>query len=166
VTGDNFNRYRISTNFTVLKIGIVILLFSVVFFFIKEVRNETFNYNSIAGLAIAGLTLTAIFYYISTRKRIDYDDIKQKLYIVDEKKQTEIEVPVENIDKIYISAFGRGGDTSYVIVYRDYNNQKNKVRLYPIFNDNSIKTIKADAKHKNPNLIIKNWSIGWNEFFE
>jgi len=166
VTGDNFNRYRISTNFRVIKICIAILLFSIVFFLVKEVRNKTFNYNSIAGLAIAGLSLTGIFYYISTRKRIDYDDIKQKLYIVDEKKQTEIEVPVENIDKIYISAFGRGGDTSYVIVYRDDNNQKNKVRLYPMFLDNSIKTIKADTKHKNPNVIIRNWSIGWNEFFE
>jgi hypothetical protein len=166
VTVDNFNRYRISTNFKILKIGIAILLFSIVFFLVKEFRNETFNYNSIAGLAIAGLSLTGIFYYISTRKRIDYDDIKQKLYIVDEKKLTEIEVPVENIDKIYISAFGRGGDTSYVIVYRDYNNQKNKVRLYPIFLDNSIKTIKADTKRKNPNVIIRNWSIGWNEFFE
>ena len=166
MTGDNYNRYRISTNFLVLKIGIFILFFSVVFSLVKEARNETINYIYMAGLAIAGLSLAGIFYYISTRKRIDYDDIKQKLYIVDEKMQTEIEVPVENIDKILISAFGPGGDTSYVIVYRDFNNQQNKIRLYPIFHDNSIKTIKSDTKHKNPNVIIRNWSIGWNEFFE
>lgn len=166
MTGDNNNRYRISTNFLVLKIGILILLFSVVFFLVKEARNETINYISMAGLAIAGLSLAGIFYYISTRKRIDYDDIKQKLYIVDEKMQTEIEVPVENIDKIFISAFGPGGDTSYVIVYRDFINQQNKIRLYPIFLDNSIKTIKEDTKNKNPDVIIRNWSIGWNEFVD
>ena len=110
--------------------------------------------------------MTGIFYFVSTMKRIDYDDIKQTLYIVNTKAQTEIEVPVEKIDKIYLSAFGGRGNSSYVIVYRDFHNQQQKVRLFPIPFDNSIKTIKIDTELKNPNVVIRNWTFGWNEFFE
>ncbi len=117
-------------------------------------------------MTLGTIALTAIFYFINTRKRIDYDDIKQTLYIVDTKTQTEIEVPVEKIDKIYLSAFGGRGNSSYVIVYRDFDNQQQKVRLFPILFDNSIKTIKADTEFKNPNVIIRNWTFGWNELFE
>ena len=63
-----------------------------------------------------------IYYFINTRKRIDYDDISQTLFIVDTKNQNEIEVPVEKIDKIYLSAFNGLGNSSYIIVYRDINN--------------------------------------------
>jgi hypothetical protein len=166
VTEDNLNRYRVSTKFTILKLGILVGLFSIVFNLVSEFRNDTFTSKSIAGLTLGGIGLTVIFYFVSTRKRIDYDDIKQTLYIVDTKAQTEIEVPVEKIDKIYLSAFGGRGNSSYVIVYRDFHNQQQKVRLFTIPFDKSINTIKIDTKFKNPNVMIRNWTFGWNELFE
>jgi hypothetical protein len=166
VTANNQNRYRVSTKFTLLKVGLLIGLLSIIINFVREIRSETFNQKSIIGLTLGTIALTGIFYFINTRKRIDYDDIKQTLHIVDPKTQTEIEVPVEKIDKIYLSAFGGRGNSSYVIVYRDFHNQQQKVRLFPILFDNSIKTIKTDTELKNPNVIIRNWKFGWNEVFE
>jgi hypothetical protein len=163
VTTDNSNRFRISTKFTLVKIFVFIGLFSVVFNLVREIRNDTINQKSITGLTLGAVALTAVFYFVSTRKRVDYDDIKQVLYIVDTKKQTEIEVPVEKVDKILYSAIGGRGNNSYVIVYRDIYNQRQKVRLFSIPFDNSVDTIITDAKLKNPDLVTRNWSIGWNE---
>lgn len=111
-------------------------------------------------MTLGAIALTGIFYFLNTKKRIDYDDVKQTLYIVDTKAQTEIEVPVEKIDKICLSAFSGRGNSSYVIVYRDFQDQQQKVRLFPILFDNSIKTIKTDTKFKNPNVVIRNWAFG------
>jgi hypothetical protein len=166
VTTNNRNRYRVSTKFTLLKIGLAIGILSLVINFIREIRNNTLNEKTTIGLTLGIIASTCIFYYISTRKRVDYDDIKQTLYIVDTKNQTEIEVPVETIDKIYLSTLGGQGNSSYVIVYRDFHNQQQKIRLFPILLDNSIKTIKTDTKLKNPNVVIRNWTIGWNELFD
>jgi anionic cell wall polymer biosynthesis LytR-Cps2A-Psr (LCP) family protein len=130
---------------------------------VREICNDTINQKSITGLTLGAVALTAVFYFVSTRKRVDYDDIKQVLYIVDTKKQTEIEVPVEKVDKILYSAIGGRGNNSYVIVYRDIYNQRQKVRLFSIPFDNSVDTIITDAKLKNPDLVTRNWSIGWNE---
>jgi hypothetical protein len=101
-------------------------------------------------LTLGGAALTGIFYFVSTRKRIDYDDVKQALYIVNSKTQTEIEIPVERIDEIYRSAFGIRFNASYVIIYRDAGNQQQKIRLFPIPFDNSINTITADTRLKSP----------------
>ena len=166
MTADNQNRHRVSTKFTLLKVGLLIGLLSILINVVREFRSDTFNQKAIIGLTLGAIALGGIFYYISTRRRIDYDEFKQTLYIVDTKAQTEIEVPVENIDKIYLSAFGRRGSYSYVIVYRDFDNQQQKVRLFTIPFDNSIKTIKTDAELKNPNVKIHNWTFGWNELFD
>ncbi len=142
-------------------------LFSIVFNLIKEIRNDSFSQKSITGLMLGTIAFTGLLYFVSTRKRIDYDDIKQTLYVVDKKSQAEIEIPVEKIDKILFSSVGFGrGNFSYIIIYKDFHNQKQKVRLFPIYFDNSIDTIKMDAKLKNPNLVTRNWSIGWNELFD
>ena len=141
-------------------------LFSVVFNLLKEIRGHTFTQTSITGLTLAAIGLTAIFYYVVTRRRIDYDDIKEIIYLVDTKRQIEVKIPVEHIDKILYSAIGARPFGSYVIIYRDFENQKQKIRLFPILFDNSIETIKTDARVKNPNLVTRNWSIGWNELFD
>jgi hypothetical protein len=141
-------------------------LFSIVFSTIREIGNDTFSQKSITGLSLGTIALTGLLVFVYTRKRIDYDDIKQILYVVDTKRQTEIEIPVEKIDKILYSAIGGRGNKSYVIVYRDFHNQRQKVRLFPIPFDNSIDTIITDTKLQNPNLVTRNWSIGWNELFD
>jgi hypothetical protein len=134
---------------------------------IKDIQSNSFTQQSIIGLILGALALTGLLYFVSTRKRIDYDDIKQTLYVVDTKRDTEIEIPVENIDKILFSSVGfYRGNHSYMIIYRDFYNQKQKVRLFTIQFDDSIDTIIADTKLKNPNLITRNWSFGLNEFFD
>lgn len=110
--------------------------------------------------------MTGILYFVCTRKRIDYDDINQIVFVVDEKRQTETNIPVEKIDKVLYSSIGGSGNKSYVIIYRDFHNQRQKVRLFPIPFDNSIDTIITDIKLKNPDLVTRNWSIGWNELLD
>jgi hypothetical protein len=108
--------------------------------------------------------ILALLYFIQTRKQIDYDDIKQVLYLVDVRKQVEIEVPVERIDKILYSEIGIRGKGSYIIVYRDFHNQTKKIRLFPILFDNSIDTIENDTKLKNPEVTTKNWDLSLFNF--
>ena len=124
MTTSNENRYRVSTKFILINVCLLIGLLSIIINFIREIQSDTYNQKSIIGLTLGTIALSTIFYFINTRKRIDYDDIKQVLYIVDTKTQTEIEIPVENVDKIYLSAWGGRGNSSYVIVYRDFDNQQ------------------------------------------
>lgn len=165
MTGDNPNRYRVSTKFTIAKIFISVGLFSIVFNLIRDFHNGTVTQKSIIGLTLGTLALTGVFYFFTTRKRIDYDDIEQILYIVDPKTLIEIAVPVERIDKILYSNIGGRGNRSYVIIYTDFYNQKQKTRLFPIPFDNSINTIIADTKLKNPNLVTRRWNFGLKAFF-
>lgn len=166
MTTEQPNRHRVSTKFIMVKIVVFVGLFSIIINLIRDIRNDTFTQKSVTGLTLGALALAGIFYFVSTRKRIDYDDIKQTLYIVDPKRQTEIEIPVDKIDKILYSAIGGRGQNSYIIVYRDSHNQKQKVRLFPIPFNNSIDTIITDTKLKNSGLVTRKWSFGWNEFFE
>ena len=165
MTNDNTNRYRVSTKFTAVKIFVLVGLFSIIFNLVRDLRNDNLNQKSIVGYTAGTVALLGIFYFVSTRKRIDYDDIKQCLYIVDRKNETETEIPVDQIDKIQLSAIGRG-KSSYIITYRDIHNQSKKLRLFTIPFDNSIDTIMTDAKFKNPNVVTRNWTFGWNEFFD
>ena len=165
MTSENSNRYRISTKFTIVKIAVFIGLFSIIFNLQRDFRHDTFTYESVTGLTLSTLALAGIFYFIMTRKRIEYDDINQILYVVDTKSQLESEIPVEKIDKILYSAIGGRGQNSYIIVYRDFHNQKQKIRLFTIPFDNSIDTIISDTQLKNRTLIIRKWSFGWNDFF-
>lgn len=130
------------------------------------IRSDTFTQTSIMGLTLTAIGLIGVFYYVITRKRIDYDNVKEILYLVDLKKHAEIEIPVEKIEKILFSLVGAKPFGSYVIIYRDFQNQKQKLRLFPIPFDNSIDTIITDAKAKNPNLVTRNWSFGWNELLD
>jgi hypothetical protein len=41
-----------------------------------------------------------------TMKIIEYDDLKCILYVLDWKRKTEIQIPIEKIDKILLSMFG------------------------------------------------------------
>jgi hypothetical protein len=158
---DNPNRYIVSSKFTLIKIFVLIGFLSIAFNLVREFRNDTINQKSIMVLALGTFAMAGIFYFVSTRKRIDYDDIKQAVFIIDTKQHTEIEIPVEKIDKILYSGIGFGNGTySYLIVYRDSLNQQQKVRLFTNSSDHSIKTIITDAKLKNPNLITTNWSFG------
>ena len=154
VITESSNRYRVSAKLTMVRVGIFICLFAIIVNIIREFEDNLISITIIPFL-FAGVMLTAIYYYISNLKRIDYDDIRQTLYIVDTKSQSEIEVPVENIDKILYSSFGGRANPSYVIFYRDFHNQQQKVRLFPILFDNSIATIKTDTEFKNPHVIIK-----------
>lgn len=78
---------------------------------------------------------------------------------MDWKRKTEIQIPVEKIDKILFSMWGER-NSSYVIVYRGKENLQQRVRLFPIPMSGDIQRIKKDTKSKNPNVVIDSWSIG------
>ncbi len=118
------------------------------------------------GFIGAIIIFNALLYYLTTRKTIEYDDIKQILYVLDSTGTLEFEVPVEKIDKILFSSagFDRLG-YSYVIIFRDFHDQKRKIRFFTIPFRKDIDTIIVDTKLKNQNLITRNWNVGWNELF-
>lgn len=155
------NRFRISSNFfiTILALGIAILSFAMIL--IKDIANNRLDYFTLIGFGFTVLTCALILYYLKRIKRIDYDDIKHIIYIVDERNQTEVEVPVERIDKIQYSSIGVSSDSSFVIFYRDIHGRQQKFRLFPILFDNSIKTIIIDTKIKNPEVVVREWSFFW-----
>jgi hypothetical protein len=158
------NRYRVSSKFPVIKFVICVFFLSIVINIVRNITNNAITLNVILGLTVETVIILALLYFIQTRKQIDYDDIKQVLYLVDVRKQVEIEVPVERIDKILYSEIGIRGKGSYIIVYRDFHNQTKKIRLFPILFDNSIDTIENDTKLKNPEVTTKNWDLSLFNF--
>ncbi len=91
---------------------------------------------------------------------IEYDDIQHILYVLDSKGTLIFEVPVEKIDKILFSSMGFDKLGSYyLIVFRDFHDQKQRVRFFTIPLRKDINTIIIDTKLKNPNLVTRNWSI-------
>lgn len=163
---DNFNRFRISTNFIFAKIVCALFILLISFQLVNDILTHSIDLSKFAGFSIIIAILSFIFYFLSTRKRIDYDDVNQILYVVDTRNQTETVIPVEKIDKILFSAVGVKGNNSYVIVYRDSHNAQQKIRLFPIMFDNSINGLQTDAQLKNPHLVIRNWTFGLNELFD
>lgn len=165
-TIDNSNRYRVSSKFLLIKIAICFGLFALTYSWGSDVYTHTFGEKSIAHL-VGTVFLVGIFYFLTKAKTIEYDDVKCILYVYDSKGKLEREIPVEQIDKILFSSLGfRRGGYSYVIVYRDLKSEKRKVRLFPIPFNNDIDTIITDTKLRNPNLITRYWSVGWNELFD
>ena len=63
---NNQNRYRVSTKFTLLKVGLLIVLLSIIINFVREIRSDTFNQKALIGLTLGAIALTGIFYFIST----------------------------------------------------------------------------------------------------
>jgi hypothetical protein len=165
-THANSNRYRVSSKFILLKIGIYFGLLALIYSWGSDIYNHSFGEKSIAHL-IGTVALVGILYLLTKTKIIEYDDIKCILYIFNSKGKFENEIPVEKIDKILFSSLGFGrGSYSYVIVYRDVNSEQKKVRLFPIAFNNDIDTIITDTKLRNPEVVTRNWSFGWNEFFD
>jgi len=162
---NNPNRYRVSSKFTLLKVFLPIGLFFIAFNLVREWRNNSLSTNEAMPLVFAVLMLVAVFYFVKTRKIIEYDDIKQVLYVADPNGQPETEIPVENISNILCSTLNLGG-RSYIIIYKDSQYQTQKVRLFPIPFSNDINTIITDTKLKNPGVVIRRWSFGINELFD
>ena len=130
---------------------------------VKDIFNHAFTQSSAAQIVGIGM-IVVVLYLLRKVKTIEYDDIKCILYVYDPRVDSEIEIPVEKIDKILYSSLGFGnGSRSYLIIYRDNLNQRKKVRLFPTLLSNHIDTIISDTKLRNPGLVTRNWSVGWNE---
>jgi hypothetical protein len=59
---NNQNRYRVSTKFTLLKVGLLIVLLSIIINFVREIRSDVFNQKAIIGLTLGTIALTGFFY--------------------------------------------------------------------------------------------------------
>lgn len=163
---ESTNRQRISTSFTFQIAFIILFITFTAMAVINSLLHKIFN-SETALLLFVTIVLIFIVRYLKNRNKIEYDDILRVIYIVDTKLDQETVIPVKQIDKILFSSFGFGIPRhSYVIRYRDAQNQSKKFRLFPIPFDNSIDRITTDAKLENPALITRNWSFGFNEFFD
>ena len=163
--GENSNRHRVSARFILAYIFILVVVFLTILSFTDAVRFHRVSAGSISGLVFALIFGFVLWYFFMTMKIIEYDNVKCILYVLDWRRKTETQIHVEKIDKILMSVVG-ASNGSYVIVYRDEENREKKVRLFPIPLSGDIQIIKTDTKLRNPNVVIRNWSVGWNEFFE
>jgi hypothetical protein len=165
---DNENRYRISTKFTSVKVFVWIGISSMLIWLGVLITRHSLVQGEVIPMVMGMAVCAGLLYFVATRKRIDYDDIRQELYIVDEKMGTEEVVRVAEIHKISLSGFGFDGPTgrSWNIAYTDGQGEWRKFRLYPIPLSNDIETLIIDAKLANPELVVRRWTFGWNEFFD
>src|ERR1044072_1207049 len=97
-TSDNSNRYRVSSKFILLKIGIGFGLFALTYSWGSDIYYNSFGEKSISHL-IGTVALITILYFLTKTKIIEYDNIKCVLYVFDSKRKFEYEIPVEKIDK-------------------------------------------------------------------
>ena len=158
---DNPNRYRITRDLTFYKIVTYFALLILGYNLIAKFNSQEITTLIFFGFISALIILFCILYYLHTRKIVEYDDIEHVLYVLNPKKTLVYEIPVAQIEKILYSSFGfdRLGH-SYIIIFRDFHNQRRKIQIHTIPFRNDIKTIIIDTKQENPNLITRNWSIG------
>jgi hypothetical protein len=156
---ENSNRRRVSARFILAYFFIIAIVFMDILSFDDSRRFHRINSGTISSLVLAIVLGAVVWYFFMTMKIIEYDDVKCILYVMDWKRKTEIQIPVEKIDKILFSMWGER-NSSYVIVYRGKENLQQRVRLFPIPMSGDIQRIKKDTKSKNPNVVIDSWSIG------
>jgi len=142
------------------KVLTVFILIGLVFNLTIRIINNTLTAPILVAATIAIIIFSLLLFYLNTRKVVEYDDVKQVLYILSSKDILEFEVPVEKINEIVLSTIGfdRLG-YSYVIIFNDFQNQKQKIRFFTIPFHRDIDTLIADTKYKNPNLIARPWSF-------
>jgi hypothetical protein len=158
VTTDNPNQYRVSSNFTFLKIFAIVANFAILVNVINDLISNTYTQNSLIGIVLGAMLLFAVFYFLKTRQIIEYDDINLMLYVFNSKNQLQTEIPLANIESIMFSILAiKNYSYSYIITYRDFHNTKQKVRLFAIPFKNEIDVIIRDTKLCNPNLKISKW---------
>ncbi len=156
---NNPNRYRISSKFTIVKIAICIAFLGMALNLASNIYNNTYTQNNAAGFIFGCLFFSGLLYYLKTRKIIEYDDVKHILYVLDSKRQFYTEIPVERIDKISLSGISNLYK-SYTINYRDSLDQAQTICLYPVLFRKDIDTLIADAKYKNPDMVVRKWFVG------
>jgi hypothetical protein len=134
---------------------------------INDFLNRSITIQSGIILTTASITLSTLIFYFSTRSRIEYDETNKVLYVVNSGNRPETQIPLINIDKILFSVIGFGrGSYSYMIIYNDHNHSKQRIRLFPTPLSKEIDKIINDTKVENPDVIIRNRSLGVNEFFD
>jgi len=147
-----------------MKFAMAAMLCASLLSLVMQIVNGAATIKSITGISVCILVFAAVFYFTFTRDIIEYDDIELKLFVVDHKRKTEYVIPVENIEKIVLSVVGWNIpdllNYPYEITYRDFNQHKRILKLYPIAFRKDISTLITDTKLKNPGVIVKNWSIG------
>lgn len=161
-------RKRISSNFNSLKIFFVIISVFVLIIFIQRLYEQKFTEKDLIILVILALVFGSFFFYISTLKTIDFN-FNDRLFIID-RKHNEEQVLIEKIDKIIYSAIGlsyfNGWSYSYRIVYTDQLGKIRRIRIFPKNFHDDIETLIKLTKLKNPNVKIRNWSMGIQEFYD
>jgi uncharacterized membrane protein len=158
---DQQEKLKISSDFIFIKLvllGLILLLPLLLYYDYKTLKPDT-RLSYAVGLIISICLLT----YLFTRPTVYYND--KALFI--QRKKMEIEIPLENIQSIFLSvlAFSRSG-YSYVVRYINETNEISKVRIFSsMFSEPISKFIKR-AKAINPKIEVRNWSIGVNELFD
>ncbi len=161
------NRYRISTRFILLKIFGIIVMLMAGYQISFGIYHKNYHWKDLPAMAVVIVIVGLLLYLVFTRNRIDYDGANGILYSINARRKTEEAIPVEKVDKILYSMLGFGnGSYSWVIVYRDDKGERKKLRVFPVPFSNDIERVITDARLRNPNLITRRWSVGWNELFD
>lgn len=157
---------RISTDFAIPLVFLGIVTAFLLLSFLNSIIHHEFD-GSASGMLVFILVSLLLMGYLFTRKRVVYDFAQCVLYVSGRDGQNETAIPVQRIEKILFSLFAIGrGSSSYIIVYRDENDQQQKFRLFTRTCDDAVNTLMKDAKAANPDLVCRNWSVGINEFFD
>ena len=72
MTTNNPNQYRVSSNFTFLKIFAIVANFAILVNVINDLISNTYTKNSLIGEVLGVLLLFAVFYFLKTRQIIKY----------------------------------------------------------------------------------------------
>ncbi len=150
---EEVHRYRVSTNFTLIKVLLVIGILSTSVSFWRS-HNITFSSETVLPLIILVILIVVFgLIHLKTQTRVEYNDVLQCLYIVNLTSHNEERIPIENIKKIHAVKNPGNLIAYYKIDYISVYGENQKLVLWTIPYDDSIETIVRDAKHRNPELI-------------
>jgi len=154
-------KIKISSDFILPKL-ILFGILGVLFLLLTDYqRTET---NILVEYGFIFIVLSFVLYYLFTRPDIYYDN--NNLYII-RGTSLNTEIPFENIQSIKFSIIGFGqGSNSYLVKYRDSENQIKSVRIFEPLFSNLVSKFICCVEKKNTKVKVSNASFGINELFD
>ncbi len=155
------NKLKISSDFLIEKSIFIVGLIIVLLLLSDFNRTET-SFPTAYLLSI--LCLIGLLWFLFTRPPVYYNE---DFMFIKKGKDNEVKIPLENIKSIKVSMLGfKKYNKSWLVKYFEDNQEVKTIRIFPSIFSNPFSKFVKSVKMRKPDILIRNWTFGINEFFD
>ena len=155
------NRYKISSTLWFFKLVMILLVIYSGYSIFQILNADRTSFKELAPYVVSLLIGVVGFWLFSRVAEFEYNDIEKILYIRRRAGGGFEEIPLRSIEQITLSPISPGnGQSAYTIRYRDQSGNYKAVLFFPKLFTRYSRMIKEDTQAENPEVYIRNWTIG------